>query len=179
MTLPLVVFAAVLALVIGPYLFFVSRPEDQDARRLKRRLKGHSQTRQRAALVKVPERLSSVGAVERLLGYATSAVDPVKRLIEQSGLRLSVGRFVLATGCAFIIPFLIVNLATGRTVFGLIAGACCGALPTAWVRRARTKRLWKFEEQFPEAIDLIARALRAGHTFPTGLSMGRACETVD
>jgi tight adherence protein B len=31
--------------------------------------------------------------------------------------------------------------------------------------------MWKFEEQFPEAIDLIARALRAGHAFPTGLSM--------
>jgi tight adherence protein B len=31
--------------------------------------------------------------------------------------------------------------------------------------------MWKFEEQFPEAIDLIARALRAGHAFPTGLQM--------
>jgi tight adherence protein B len=39
------------------------------------------------------------------------------------------------------------------------------------VRRKRAKRLIKFEEQFPEAIDLIARALRAGHTFQTGLSM--------
>ena len=35
----------------------------------------------------------------------------------------------------------------------------------------RAKRLDKFEEQFPEAIELIARALRAGHAFPTGLLM--------
>jgi tight adherence protein B len=39
------------------------------------------------------------------------------------------------------------------------------------VRRARTVRTYKFEEQFPEAIDLVARALRAGHALPTGLGM--------
>ena len=37
--------------------------------------------------------------------------------------------------------------------------------------RRRAARLSKFEEQFPEAIDLIARALRAGHAFTTGLAM--------
>jgi tight adherence protein B len=44
-------------------------------------------------------------------------------------------------------------------------------IPYLIVRYARNKRLELFEEQFPEAIALIARALRAGHAFPTGLQM--------
>jgi tight adherence protein B len=45
------------------------------------------------------------------------------------------------------------------------------ALPYLYVGRRRKKRIEKFEEQFPEAIDLIARALRAGHGLATGLGM--------
>ena len=52
-------------------------------------------------------------------------------------------------------------------VFGLVAVA----LPYCYVRRQRTTRLRKFEEQFPDAIDLIARAMRAGHGLTTGLGM--------
>jgi tight adherence protein B len=44
-------------------------------------------------------------------------------------------------------------------------------MPYWFVKFARNKRMFKFEEYFPEAIDLIARALRAGHALPTGLSM--------
>ncbi len=40
-----------------------------------------------------------------------------------------------------------------------------------FVRWKRTRRFGKFEEQFPEAIELMARALRAGHAFPTGIHM--------
>ena len=44
-------------------------------------------------------------------------------------------------------------------------------VPYGYVLRARSQRLLKFEEQFPEAIDLLSRALRAGHALTTGLSM--------
>jgi tight adherence protein B len=55
--------------------------------------------------------------------------------------------------------------------FALLGAAIGGMLPYLYVKRARNKRLLKFEEQFPEAIDLVARALRAGHSLPTGLNM--------
>jgi tight adherence protein B len=54
---------------------------------------------------------------------------------------------------------------------GLLFGSILAMLPYLYVRRARNNRTYKFEEQFPEAIDLMARALRAGHALPTGLSM--------
>jgi tight adherence protein B len=54
---------------------------------------------------------------------------------------------------------------------GAAVGALAACLPFGYVRYMRSKRLLKFEEQFPEAIDLLSRALRAGHALTTGLSM--------
>jgi tight adherence protein B len=44
-------------------------------------------------------------------------------------------------------------------------------VPFTYVRWARSRRMLKFEENFPEAIDLLSRALRAGHALTTGLGM--------
>ena len=53
----------------------------------------------------------------------------------------------------------------------LIAGMAVSVLPIMCVRFAAKKRLAQFEEAFPEAVELIARALRAGHALPTALQM--------
>ena len=50
-------------------------------------------------------------------------------------------------------------------------GLVAGYLPIAYVKFVRNRRLFKFEEQFPEAMDLLGRALRAGHALTTGLAM--------
>jgi tight adherence protein B len=54
---------------------------------------------------------------------------------------------------------------------GVGAAAFGGTIPWMVVRRKKTKRLLAFEEGFPEAIDLLGRAIRAGHAFSTGLQM--------
>ncbi|MGH9347878.1 MAG: type II secretion system F family protein, partial [Vicinamibacterales bacterium] len=46
-----------------------------------------------------------------------------------------------------------------------------GSLPFILVRQRRSSRLYKFEEHFPEALDLISRAIRAGHAFSAGMKM--------
>ena len=53
----------------------------------------------------------------------------------------------------------------------VVAAGLGGFVPLLVVRRRRARRLAAFEEQFPEAIDLVARALRAGHAFTTGLGI--------
>ncbi len=67
--------------------------------------------------------------------------------------------------------YLLVKWFTYYTYLGLAAAPLCGMRPFYVVHFMRTRRLGKFEEQFPEAIDLLARSLRAGHAFPTGLQM--------
>lgn len=172
MTLPAIVFVAVLGIILLPYVIFITRPEDQEKRRLNKRLKDSAAAkRAQIALVKQPERLSALGPIDRVLGYAGRIAVPTQRLIEQSGLRLTVSTLIFATGCAALIPFFLVRTFSGSILAAVIVASCTVCIPYLWVRRARTKRIWKFEEQFPEAIDLISRALRAGHTFQTGLLM--------
>src|SRR5205085_10693958 len=72
---------------------------------------------------------------------------------------------------AFLLLLVIVNWYTGIWVLGLPAGAVGVMVPVMVVNFARTRRLNKFEEQFPEAVELVARALRAGHAFATGLKI--------
>ena len=53
----------------------------------------------------------------------------------------------------------------------LAAGFLGAAAPFGWLRHRRTTRLKRFEEQFPEALDLLSRAIRAGHAFQTAMGM--------
>jgi tight adherence protein B len=54
---------------------------------------------------------------------------------------------------------------------GLLIGICVGLIPYGVVMYLRQKRMRAFEERFPEALDLLGRAVRAGHAFTTGLEM--------
>ena len=56
-------------------------------------------------------------------------------------------------------------------LIGLVVGGVLAALPTLYVLRARTRHMQRFEQQLPEALDLMSRALRAGHAFPTAIKM--------
>lgn len=92
-------------------------------------------------------------------------------LLDQGAVSWSVQSFLIITlaagGGSGVIAFVFtgnVLLAAGMAALGL-------SLPYLYVKRRRTKRLRKFEEQLPEAIDLMGRALRAGHPFAAGIKM--------
>ena len=98
---------------------------------------------------------------------------PLERLITQSGLKITVGTLVMASCCWRCIGYLLVNSLTYYTYLGLAAApAVRPALPYLFVRFARDEAVRRSSRSsFPEAIELMARALRAGHAFPTGLQM--------
>ena len=59
-----------------------------------------------------------------------------------------------------------------RQMFAPFIAAAVGiGMPTLWLMRMRTVRLKRFEEMFPEALDLLSRAIRAGHAFQTAMGM--------
>jgi tight adherence protein B len=98
-------------------------------------------------------------------------VEPLKVMLESSGVKLNLGSFILLSACMGAAGYLLGIFFTRMLLVGLLFGGVLVSLPYLYVRRARNSRTYKFEEQFPEAIDLMARALRAGHALPTGLSM--------
>lgn len=107
------------------------------------------------------------------IGDFLTWVGPLRRLqeiIDQANLKYrSTDVFVVSVGIALVV-YLILGLA-GMTAVGLRFGIASlfGAIPTMYVLRLRNKRMAKFEELLPDAIDLFNRSMKAGHNIQSGL----------
>jgi tight adherence protein B len=94
--------------------------------------------------------------------------------LQQAGMNWSASRLLMTMGMlaipglgiGFLAPFLLNGPVTAIALAGTLA-----AIPYLYVRHKRTKRLARFEEQFPEALDFLARSMRAGHAFTISLEM--------
>ena len=172
MLIPGLIFGAVLLVVFVPYWLLVERPEAAARQALRKRLrKAPAQQAGPAEVGRQATRLSNIPALDRLLANRESLVGPLHRMVEQSGLKVTVGTIVLASGCLFLLAFLAVSYISHQWLAALVVAILAATAPYFYVARARTQRIARFETLFPEAIDLITRALRAGHAFTTGLGM--------
>ena len=165
-------FIAVVLLVEGAYVMW-NTSKGPEAKRIARRLRlmsaGTSQAGEEVSILK-SRMLSQTPAIERLLLQAPR-VKQLDRVLEQSGLTWSVAE-LLGMMLLSAIAGMAVALYFGMTfLLTLIAAVFMGALPIVHVFRARAKRMVKVEQQLPDALDLIGRALRAGHAFPTAVKM--------
>ncbi|CAN5269362.1 type II secretion system F family protein [soil metagenome] len=95
----------------------------------------------------------------------------LQHMLDQADMKWRVGSFMMFTIGASMALGLAGLAFTRIWIVGLTLAALGSALPYMYVRRRKTKRLEAFEESFPEAIDLLGRAIRAGHAFSTGLQM--------
>jgi tight adherence protein B len=168
MLFPALVFVGVIAIVVGAYWLFVVRDEQTMLRRLQPETR--ARLGRRPGMLKPEETMSSVGTLDSILRTSRFTMA-IQTFLDQGAVRMSVSVFLLASACLALASFLLGNAIGGTLIAGAILAPVGGSLPYLYVRRARTKRVRKFEEQFPEAIDLVARALRAGHALPTGLGM--------
>ena len=95
----------------------------------------------------------------------------LRAYIAQSGLKIKPGKLLMLSGILSVVSFLVARQMAHSTLIALAAGAGAAFLPYAFVAYMRMRRLHAFEKNFPEAIDLLGRAVRAGHAFSTGLEM--------
>jgi tight adherence protein B len=144
-----------------------------EAKRIEQRLRAMSAVGGKGVEASLLKRrmLSEVPLLERwLLGLPR--VHELDRLLQQSGLRWSVAFFIglsAALGIAILltlgaVPYL-------HWMLQLAGATSAAALPGLYVFSKRTQRLHRIEQQLPETLDLISRALKAGHAFPSALHM--------
>ena len=173
MTVVLLTFVGIFGIVFGIYWALVLRPEQAEQTALRHRLRGSKPAGRGGVthLEKETPRLSHVKGLEAVLARAAGLSRPLEQLITQSGVNMSVGTLVMASLLLPMLTYLIVERLTFSSLFALAVAPFPGLLPYLYVRRKRSQRFDKFEEQFPEAIELLARSLRAGHAFPTGMMM--------
>src|SRR3990167_5796723 len=155
-------FLAVVLLLEGLYVYW-SDTKSPEVRRLEQRLRAISAGGQvdNTALKLLKQRmLSDSPAVQRLL-QSLPRMHHLDRLMLQAGDNNTVSHLLSISAL----------LAVAGLLGGLVLCPILAALPIALLLRRRTKRLQKIEGQLPDAMDLMSRALRAGHAFPSALSM--------
>lgn len=116
------------------------------------------------------EMMSSLPVLNRaLLKWSWSS--RFKEFLQQSGIATRPGKVILISAVLALLAYVVTNAAHVQFPISLIGAVIAGAAPLAYIAFKRRKRLRKFEENFPEALDLLNRAVRAGHAFTTGLGM--------
>ena len=95
----------------------------------------------------------------------------LRKLHQQSGCRAPVSIFVLGTPFVTLVALIVMFFLHATLVLSLLVAAGFGALPPAYLYWLKRNRLALFERQLPEALELVSRALRAGHAFSVGLKL--------
>lgn len=116
------------------------------------------------------EMLSEIPALDNLL-RRSSRISGLQTMLSQADLKMRAGNILILCVASGAAVGLVVLLASGFPQFvwlGVILGAL---MPYSYASYRRTKRFQQFEELFPQAIDTLARAVRAGHAFTTALEL--------
>jgi tight adherence protein B len=123
------------------------------------------------------ETLSEIPALDNLL-RRSERISNLQDFLEQANLKIRAGNILMLCGLSAIAfgavgyflasPSMPVNQTILFVLLGMVIG---GALPYSYASHRRNRRFQKFEEIFPEAIDTLARAVRAGHAFTTALEL--------
>ncbi|HET9360511.1 MAG TPA: type II secretion system F family protein [Vicinamibacterales bacterium] len=170
MLLAAIVFLVVTAIVAAVAFGVLRLPGSLAARRLEKRLSevsNRTEDDDKPASFIRSHAAGPLPALDRAFGRTGA----LAMLIEQSGTKTSPSSVVLAS-VALAAAAAIASLLFIRQPFAWAIAALVGAaVPTFWLKYKRSARLKRFEEQFPEALDLLSRAIRAGHAFQTAMGM--------
>jgi tight adherence protein B len=116
------------------------------------------------------EVLSRIPAFDTFL-RRSERVSLLQKMLAQGNVDVRAGNFLMLCAVSALVFAVVASIAGGNPLFGWAGGVLGFFIPYAYASHMRTKRFQKFEEKFPEAIDTLARAVRAGHAFTTALEM--------
>ena len=164
-------FIAIVLFFEGAYLMW-NAYKGPEAVRIEKRLQAISAGSKISAETNlIKQRLLSGSPFWERLLLQMPRIHSLDRFLIQSGMQLSVATFLAYIIMASLGGASIAVLLNLSSLAVILCTVLLGFVPFFLVLTARKKRLGKFEQQLPEAIDLMARALKAGHAFSGALQM--------
>jgi tight adherence protein B len=173
--LTILVLAIFITVAVGAFVLVTLLDQrSEQGRTIRERLQSVDQAAQRGpseelALLR-DDLLSGIPALNRLLAKS-QRISRLQRLLSQADIKLRAGKFLLITACSGAFAWLMATVVIRQLLFSVPFAVAGVAIPFVFVVSRRSKRFHKFEEIFPQAMDFLARAVRAGHAFPTALEM--------
>jgi tight adherence protein B len=173
MLISFLVFLFALFLVLGAYLL-ATRGSDAKRARLQKRLAEalmHSaHTEDVEVVLARNELMSEIPAVNRALVSLQAALQ-LKKMLDQADLHITPSRLVMFSGMAGMLAALAASVISASILLMFGAGLIAAAAPFLHVWWKRKKRFSQFLEHLPDALDLMSRALSAGHAFSEAMHM--------
>ena len=170
----LAIIVFVVVLVVAFALGALVNQRSAQARLIKERLANEQKAPERSADEELAllrdEQLSDIPVLGSIL-RRSSRVSELQSMLAQGGLDLRAGNFIGICGLSGVVVGLVAYVLSSRAEVAWVAVLVGAILPYAYASIRRNRRFEKFEELFPEAIDTLARAVRAGHAFTTALEM--------
>lgn len=114
--------------------------------------------------------LSEIPLLNRIL-LQFSGIGRLERLLREANARFSPGFYLLLALLLALMGFIGVYTQTRSPIPSLVLAIVLGFMPFFYLRLKKKKRVEKFERQLPDGLDLIARALKAGHGFSSGMKL--------
>jgi tight adherence protein B len=165
------VFCGVAALV-GALAFMLRGDREAEVEERLSLLTGEKKARGKAEATQINELLKSMrGEGAGALELFVSRYLNLRMLFEQADVSISVSTFATFCGAFAAMGLLLPALGGLSMTLAPVMALFLGLLPVMWLLIRRKKRLKKFAAQLPEALELIARALRAGHSLAAGFSL--------
>lgn len=171
--LALLIFVATMALVVSAIYFFIEAPAAK--KRLRARLETakalypQDASQPDAGLLRT-EVLSGIPFLHDLLSQIPG-MRGLGLFIQQAAVDITAGMLCMISILTGLFVCLACLMMEMHVAVALLAGILAGSVPFVIIGIRRQRRFLKFEEQFPDAMDLLARAVRAGHAFTTGLDL--------
>ena len=173
MLIPFIVFLFCLFVVLGAYIL-ATRGTEERRKRLRQRLGEvllHSaNTEDVEVLLAREELMSEIPWMNQLLVRMQTAMQ-LKRVLDQADLQITVTRLIMFSVMAGILAALAASMLTVSIIITCIIGFVGSSIPFIHVFWMRRRRFDKFLEHLPDALELMSRALSAGHAFSEALQM--------
>jgi tight adherence protein B len=164
----------IVAVLIIELIFYAIRTaQNPDRERIRRELKKISSSRQIHEGPDIVRRrvLSEIPALNEILLRVTG-IQRLDHLRYQANARYPSGFFILLSLVLVGVVFLICNfLIKIGFLLSVVLAVFSGSFPFLYLYIKKTKRRNKFQVQLPEALDMMARSLKAGHAFSTGMKL--------
>jgi len=161
---------ALLAIELAFFSYRMIRYPDRAEVRRRLRMSMQDFDEKEAANIYKKSKLSDVPFLNRILPIFPG-VEGIRLYMEQANVQYTLGFFILLTMALGMVGFLAGTLFKLQLAPSILIAVFLATLPTLSLRRQKNKRMAKFEKQLPDALGLIARALRSGHAFTSGMKL--------
>jgi len=159
-------------IVIELSIFAVKNMKSVNRAKIRKRLRKHTYDKDNTGQIDIVKKrvLSDIPFFNKLL-LTIPGIKRLDSLIIKANSKYPAGFYILVVLFFGAVGFMGINFFLMNRLLSLLSAVLLACLPFLYLQLLKQKRIEKFRKQFPEALDLIARALKAGHSLNSGMKL--------